>query len=103
MGAGSVAGQLAGLMPSSSVVYGSINGLLAGSMTGLLGSGSVTYSGVAGVLDMSFGLTQSNSTITMLQVGSGSFQPLVPFTAVVDVRLNIGYQPWRVHPEGTIG
>lgn len=100
---GSVAGSLAGQIPVSSVVYGSIQGLLAGSMTGILASSSVTYSGVGGILDLSFALSQSNSTITMLQAGSGNFQPLVPFTAVVDVRLNIGYQPWRVHPEGTIG
>lgn len=100
---GSTAGQLNGLIVSHSLVYGAGTGLIAGSMTGLLASSSTVYGAMGGVLDMSFALTQSNSTVTVLQVGSGNFQPLVPFTAVVDVRLNIGYQPWKVHPEGTIG
>lgn len=103
LGVDSIAGQLNGLISSSSVIYGAGSGLVAGSMTGILASSSTVYGGMGGTLDMSFALLQSNSTITLLQAGSGSFQPLVPFTAVVDVRLNIGYQPWRVHPEGTIG
>lgn len=98
----STAGQLNGVWASSSTFYAQLDGLMAGSMTGIWASSSTAYTGVNGALDMSFALSQSNSTVSMLQIG-GSFQPLVPFTAVVDVRLNIGYQPWKVHPEGTIG
>jgi hypothetical protein len=103
LGTGPTAGQLNGIIPIHSTVYGTATGLLAGSMTGILASQSVTFGGVNGTLDMSFALSQSNSTVSTLQAGSGNFQPLVPFTAVVDVRLNIGYQPWNVRPVGTIG
>lgn len=95
------AGALFGIQPSSSLWYAPLQGLNAGTMFGYMSSSSAWFGSVTGTGALN-GLLPSSSLISALQVG-GSFQPLVPMSAVVDVRLGIGYQPWKVHPEGGIG
>lgn len=93
--------QAGGLAVTSSTAYGQIDAVLAGALVGIAVSSSVAYAESVGTGELA-GVAASNSTATILGIG-GSFQPLVPMTAVVDVRLGIGYQPWTVHPSGTSG
>lgn len=97
----SQAGALFGLQPSSSLWYAPLQGLNAGTIFGYMSSSSAWFGSVTGTGNLD-GILPSSSLVSALQVG-GSFQPLVPMTAVVDVRLGIGYQPWKVHVEGGIG
>lgn len=93
--------QAMGIAVSTSTVYGLGTAQTAGSMTGIAVSTSLVYGEIDGLGSMQ-GLSISQSTASVLGIG-GSFQPLVPMTAVVDVRLGVGYQPWKVHPSGTSG
>lgn len=94
-------GALSGIFPSQSVFSASLESISQGSSSGLWASSSVIYGGVVGIGALS-GVTISNSLVTMTGL-TGQFVPLVPMTAVTDVRLNIGYQPWKLHPGDVIG
>lgn len=89
------AGELDGLSVSVSVSYGNGTALPAGSMSGIAISHSVSYGNLLGTGALS-GYSQSASLTLAQGVGSG-FQPYIPNTAVVDVRLGVGYQPWQVN------
>jgi hypothetical protein len=95
------AGALFGLTPITTTTYGNLQFVPAGSIPGFLASSSTVYGSIVGVGALA-GLSISNSLFEMQGIG-GSFIPLVPMRAVTDVRLNIGYQPWRVHPDDVIG
>lgn len=95
------AGTLAAELDSYSTLYAQLDGIAAGVMGGILQSNSTFYATLTAVGELD-GLLQSNSLIYGAQVGSG-FQPFVPNTPVLDVRLNAGYEPWTVRPAKTIG
>ena len=87
---------------SGSVVFGLGQPQTAGSTTtGLAASASLVYaSSVSLGLMNATAISQSDcQTIT----SGGLIQPLVPMTSVTDVRLRIGYQPWRVNRDDVIG
>lgn len=94
-------GALSGIFPSGSVFLGSVTSIPIGQMSGVMAAGSAFYANLTGVGALS-GETIGGSIITSNQLG-GAFIPLVPMTAVTDVRLNIGYQPWKLHPGDVIG
>jgi len=94
------AGALGGIWPSSVTFYANLSSLAQGSMSGLFVSSGTLYGGLDGIGNLA-GVSISSS---LFQVQSlTQFIPLVPFTAVTDVRLNQGYQPWKVHPDDVIG
>lgn len=94
-------GSLSGVLPSSSTLFGPLTSVPIGNINGLFASSSVMYGSLTGAGALS-GLFVGNTLLSVQQLG-GAFIPLVPMTAVTDVRLNIGYQPWKVHPDDTIG
>lgn len=100
-GSGPVAGQLGGLLPSSSAFLGNLSGIQAGVSSGLFDGTSVFSATLTGSASI-HGEWDSQSLLSMQGIG-GSFQPLIPMTAVVDVRLGIGYQPWTIRNNGNIG
>lgn len=99
--ANSFGSNLSGIWASSSTIYGPVSGIIAGTTGGLIDGTSVFYAAIGASGDL-VGEWDSSSLVFMQGIG-GSFQPFVPMTAVVDVRLGIGYQPWRVRPVGTSG
>lgn len=74
-------------------------------------TGVITISGIAyaesysqGALTGVGALAGGQSLGQWYNIASGQvFTSRVPFTAVTDVRLNNGYQPWKVHPGDVIG
>lgn len=103
---GSLAGSAGvipgGLLISNSTLLGPGQTLTAGAaMTGLSVSCSLIYAPGAPIGVLS-GIISSNSLVQTSTIGQ-VIQPLVPMTAVQDVRLRIGYQPWRVNKDDVIG
>lgn len=94
-------GPTGGLAVTHSVVYGAGSGTPLGISPGLSISASLAYGAMTGSGQV-LGLAVSNSLAVILGV-SADFQPFIPMTATTDVRLRIGYEPWKVGKSGTIG
>jgi hypothetical protein len=93
-----------GIAASTTHGYGLVGGLTFGQMFGIAQSVSM---GDIGQLQSTggnmSGVAISNSSCQVTAIGQEGFQPLVPMTPVVDVRLGIGYQPWIVGPDDVQG
>lgn len=94
-------GSLGGYLVSQSQIQGLATAQTAGSIFGYLDSHSTLYAELLGSGALQ-GLFQGNSSASVLGIG-GAFQPLLPMTATVDVRLGVGYQPWKARPVGENG
>lgn len=95
------AGALSSLLPSSSLLSAPLTSVAQGSLTGIFAANSLLYGSLTATGTLN-GLFVSNSLLQAQQIG-GAFIPLIPMTAVTDVRLNVGYQPWKLHPDDVIG
>lgn len=95
-------GAMFGLSASTSVGFANGQLLAYGSMFGTGASSSTASGSLTGIGGL-LGVAQSQSVAQITAIGQEGFQPLIPQTPTIDVRLDQGYLPWTVGPDDVPG